>query len=328
MPLPTEVLVPEERQADWPPFSSDAMLTVIRDVYRPGWRTGFVTCDGQTFRTLVSPSGRPLTGLWEFPLFLEPIDSRTPARAVPYLDSVCRGVTDATARARPGLAAAPFVDWTSLRSSSWEDYVASRRHAPGTDGFETIRRKERALARDIGEVVVCFDDRDPVVLETLIGWKSAQYRRTGVIDRFARQRNREFYGEMAGRGMLEVASLRAGGKLLAAHAGNRIGGRFLYRLPAFDPTFGRYSPGSLLTLRLLRRSFELGDREFDFLLGDEPYKFTYATHVRWVGPLGREPAVQKALRQTRKAVGSLAGDSAWYRTLRNAADQAVRWSRR
>lgn len=302
MPQSSPCHVSADPRPQWPVFSNDAFLDVIRDVYRPGWQKAFVACGGRTFRTLVSPRGGPLVDLWEFPLFFEPIETAERATAVPYLDSVCRGSTTADSAPRSGLTAAPFIDWLSV-TPSWDEYIARRTHAPGTDGFETLMRKERALNRDVGAVQVCFDDDDPDVLETLFAWKSAQYRRTELVDLFAIQRNRDFYGELARRGLLNVASLRADGKLLAAHAGSRIDGRFLYRLPAYDQVFRRFSPGALLTCRLVRNSFESGDREFDFLLGDEPYKFTYATHVRWIGPLGVEPLKQKSVRLARSFAG-------------------------
>ena len=302
MPQPLLRHASEEGRPQWPAFSTDAFLDVIRDVYRPGWHKAFVSCQGQAFRTLVSPRGDPLVGLWEFPLFFEPVVTAEQVTPVPYLDSVCHGITTAGGNRRPGLAASPFINWAGV-TGSWDEYVGRRTHARGTDGFEALLRKERALNRDAGDVEVCFDDHDPAVLETLFAWKSAQYRRTGLVDLFALQRNRDFNGELARRGLLEVASLRAGGKLIAAHAGSRLDGRFLYRLPAYDPQFRRFSPGALLTWRLVRHSFESGDREFDFLLGDEAYKFTYATHVRWIGPLGTEPLRRKAVRTARGFAG-------------------------
>lgn len=285
----------------WPAFSSDELLDVIEHVYRPGWRKAFVECRGLTFRTLVGPSGKPLNGLWTFPLFWEPVGARDDAQPVHYLDSVCLAVTAAEAAAERGRAAAPFVDWSGV--TSWDVYVAGRTPATGVDGFTSLRRKQRKLERDVGPVEFDFDDREQATLETLFNWKSAQYRRTGLIDLFGLQRNREFYFEMARRGLLSVATLRAGGRLVAAHAGNHIGGRFLYRLPAYDPGFARYSPGGLLTTALVHRSFEVGDREFDFLIGAEPYKFTYATHVRWIGPLGREPLADRTQRTVRALAG-------------------------
>lgn len=53
--------------------------------------------------------------------------------------------------------------------------------------LRTTLAKERKLGRDAGEVRFVLDERDPEVLGTLIGWKSAQYRRTGRRDRFAKE---------------------------------------------------------------------------------------------------------------------------------------------
>jgi CelD/BcsL family acetyltransferase involved in cellulose biosynthesis len=51
---------------------------------------------------------------------------------------------------------------------------------------KTTLKKERRLGRDLGEMRFVYDERDPAVLRTLMRWKSAQYRRTGRMDRFAR----------------------------------------------------------------------------------------------------------------------------------------------
>ena len=310
MPLPSPGVASTERPPGWPAFSTDEMLDVIRDGYRPRWKKAIVECEGKAFRTLVSPAGRPLNGLWQFPLFLEPVEASTRPTPVPYLDSVCLKTTAAGETLPAPFSPAPFIDWSAV-PGTWDEYLQRREHAAGTDGFATLRRKERALARDHGDVEVCFNDRDPAVFDVLTAWKSAQYRRTGLVDLFASPRNRAFYREMASRGLLELASLRAGGRLVAAHAGSRIGGRFLYRLPAFDLAAGRYSPGALLTYHLVRRSFESGDREFDFLLGGEAYKFTYATHVRWVGPLGNEPLSWRTARTARSLAGRAARGTWW-----------------
>jgi CelD/BcsL family acetyltransferase involved in cellulose biosynthesis len=44
----------------------------------------------------------------------------------------------------------------------------------------------------------------------------------------------------------------------------------------------------------MKASFEAKHLEFDFLLGDESYKFLYATHSRVVGPVGT-PAMREQL---------------------------------
>jgi CelD/BcsL family acetyltransferase involved in cellulose biosynthesis len=65
----------------------------------------------------------------------------------------------------------------------------------------------------------------------------------------------------------------------------------------------KFSPGAVLELEALRASFEAGDSEFDFLMGDQRYKFTWATHIRWIGPVGVEPRVDRLSRAARTKVG-------------------------
>lgn len=285
-----------------PVFSEDGFLEAIRAVYRRGSRTAFVECEGEVYRTLVRAGRSALNGLWEFPLYLEPVaPPASAARRVPYMDSVCLMTLPVGAKAPPGLTPAPFTDWRGF--CTWESYLASRSPAQGSDGFDTLARKRRKLERELGPVEVCMDDPSDAVLETLIGWKSAQYRRTGLPDKFARPRNRDFLDELRRRGLLSVSTLRAGGRLLAGALGHRTGGRYLSRLPAYDPAFARYSPGSLLHFENVKASYERGDSEFNALIGGEAYKFTYATHVRWIGAVGREPLRDMVVRRARNGAG-------------------------
>src|SRR5204862_8340708 len=41
---------------------------------------------------------------------------------------------------------------------------------------------------------------------------------------------------------------------------------------AYDERYRRYSPGGMLDFLSIRRAWEAGVREYDFLSGDEPYK--------------------------------------------------------
>jgi CelD/BcsL family acetyltransferase involved in cellulose biosynthesis len=49
----------------------------------------------------------------------------------------------------------------------------------------------------------------------------------------------------------------------------------------WDPRFARHSMGSVLVLHALERAGEEGARTFDFLRGDEPYKYRFGANDRW-----------------------------------------------
>ena len=56
--------------------------------------------------------------------------------------------------------------------------------ANSKDVLAQVARRRRKLGREIGDVVVEWQTDDAGVLDTLFAWKSAQYRQTGVWDRF------------------------------------------------------------------------------------------------------------------------------------------------
>jgi CelD/BcsL family acetyltransferase involved in cellulose biosynthesis len=95
---------------------------------------------------------------------------------------------------------------------------------------------------------------------------------------------RRFYAAaaqgMAARGWLDFSTLELGGRLLAFCLGFIRHGKFYYYLPAFDPSFARYAPGTALVAHLIESAYARGLREFDFMLGDEPYKDQWATGRR------------------------------------------------
>ena len=59
------------------------------------------------------------------------------------------------------------------------------------------------------------------------------------------------------------------------------------------PALARCSPGRQLLYGMLEESWRAGHREFDFSIGLEPYKLTFATHVRALGTAGRAPAGER-----------------------------------
>ncbi|MFE0043298.1 GNAT family N-acetyltransferase [Streptomyces albireticuli] len=145
----------------------------------------------------------------------------------------------------------------------------------------TTLAKERRMSRDLGDVRYVHDERDPDVLRTLVGWKSAQYRRTGRSDRFARPwisllveqlfhtRTESFAG------LLSV--LYAGDRPLAAHFGLRSRSVLACWFPAYDPSFAKYSPGLVLHLRMAEGAAAGGLAYLDLGRGEKAYKDSLKT---------------------------------------------------
>lgn len=145
----------------------------------------------------------------------------------------------------------------------------------------TTLAKERRLGRDVGEVRYVHDERDPAALRTLMGWKSAQYRRTGRGDRFARPwivalAEQLFHSRGPSfSGLLSV--LYAGGRPAAAHFGMRSPSVLACWFPAYDPAYARYSPGLVLHLRMAEAAAAEGVAYLDLGRGGKEYKESLKT---------------------------------------------------
>ncbi|WP_030897334.1 GNAT family N-acetyltransferase [Streptomyces sp. NRRL F-5126] len=142
--------------------------------------------------------------------------------------------------------------------------------------YRTTTAKERRLGRQAGEVRFVFDERDPAALDALMAWKSAQYRRTGRRDRFAKDWIRDLVRLLANTrtpgcsGVLSV--LYVAGRPVAAHFGLRSATVLSCWFPAYDTEFAKYSPGLVLHLRMAEAAAAEGIRMLDLGRGAAEYK--------------------------------------------------------
>ncbi|MEU1853355.1 GNAT family N-acetyltransferase [Streptomyces sp. NPDC019990] len=172
--------------------------------------------------------------------------------------------------------ASPVVDL----GEGFERYT-ERLRARSASFLRQTLAKERKLARQAGEVRFVHDARDPEALRALMGWKSAQYRRTGRRDRFAQEWITRLVGLLAEseepecRGVLSV--LYAAGRPVAAHFGLRSRTVLSWWFPAYDRAYAKYSPGLVLQLRMLEAAAADGIETVDLGSGPARYKESFKT---------------------------------------------------
>jgi CelD/BcsL family acetyltransferase involved in cellulose biosynthesis len=175
-----------------------------------------------------------------------------------------------------GSFASPVMDV----DQGYEAYLAHLRSQAPKFTKSTLA-KERKLGRDAGEVRYVHDERDPAVLRTLMGWKSAQYRRTGRSDRFAHAWITDLVRRLFHTrsepfaGILSV--LYAGDKPIAAHFGLRTERVLACWFPAYDPAYSKYSPGLVLHLRMAEAAAADGIAYLDLGRGQKEYKDSLKT---------------------------------------------------
>jgi CelD/BcsL family acetyltransferase involved in cellulose biosynthesis len=161
-------------------------------------------------------------------------------------------------------------------------------------------------------------------------WKSAQYRRTGRMDRFARPwivdltehlfRIREDHFT----GVLSV--VYAGDRPVAAHFGPTSRTVFAAWFTAYDPELRYYSPGLLMHLRMAEAAGREGVQVLDLGRGDKEYKDWLKTRELRVGEgfAVRPHPVAAAHRMWRRPVRGLRNTVNAHPWLRDPADRLLK----
>ncbi|HXY93904.1 MAG TPA: GNAT family N-acetyltransferase [Acidimicrobiia bacterium] len=165
--------------------------------------------------------------------------------------------------------------------SDGHEHYLERVRASSKDVLAQVARRRRKLGREVGDVTVEWQTADRDALDTLFAWKSAQYRETGVWDRFdqpwivdaVRLLARTQCDALTGL----LSTLRAGDELVAMHFGLLGRDRLCWWFPVYDPRFGRYSPGLILLLDLVATAAERGIALVDLGRGEHHYKLRVAT---------------------------------------------------
>jgi len=143
-----------------------------------------------------------------------------------------------------------------------------------------LRRLDRKLERDVGDIRFSFDDPDPDAFDALLRWKSEQFAATGrhnVLNvAWARKMLDHLRLRDAGDIKNRLVTLRAGEQLVSAEFGPSWNGIFHPWIAAYDADYAAYSPGHLLVQRLLAGMKDVGLHRYDLGPADAAYKSEFA----------------------------------------------------
>lgn len=168
-------------------------------------------------------------------------------------------------------APSPVMDLSQGYASYFAELRANSPHF-----CRNLARNARNLARDAGEFRFVVDSRDVGMMRRLMAWKSEQYRRQGIINRFDRPwlvglldalhsiHNDHFSG------LLCVSY--ADDEPIAALFGMRCENLFAGWFTTYNPNFGKYSPGMLQFMHLAEQLASSGVHTIDLGEGGGSYK--------------------------------------------------------
>lgn len=160
----------------------------------------------------------------------------------------------------------------SLAGSSLDPVLPTRLRS-------NLRYYGRRLERDGGAFEIATRDTVAANLNALFELHGARWRKRKLPGVFTNDRVRRFHHAaargFADRGWLQLHRLTMADKVRAALYCFTCRGRGYYYAGGFDPALARWSPGTVLTGRAIQSAATGGSHEFDFLRGDEPYKYTW-----------------------------------------------------
>jgi CelD/BcsL family acetyltransferase involved in cellulose biosynthesis len=166
----------------------------------------------------------------------------------------------------------------------WQRFLEDsfERRAHGGRRKKEIRRLERMLAQR-GKVI---DQRirgyrdDPQFIRKLELVEQNGLRPWKLFDSRSRSFWEAFSRETIETGWVMASILEVDGQWIGYYFGFQYAGRLSLYSTCFLKEFASCSPGSLLLIRTLRRCFEEGLQEVDFMRGEEEFKFNWSNGDR------------------------------------------------
>jgi len=173
---------------------------------------------------------------------------------------------------------APYLDLPV----SWDDYSSSL----GGKRRRMLGRMLRNLEKEHGAVNFHLCDADSLEagLTPFFDLHQQRWQAVGISGSFADPRVKEFYREVArkflNRGWLCFSSMNVNGKLVSAMYGCIFNRRVYFIASGRDTRYSKYNVGQLHMIHVIKDAVSRDLTEFDFLQGDEPYKFYWTKSAR------------------------------------------------
>lgn len=187
----------------------------------------------------------------------------------------------------------PFIN---LSGHSWQSYLATL----GGEHRHNFKRRLRQLTKfAVRSELAVSEEQRREALEALLALHDLRWRGRGGSNAFHTSGLRVFHEELSQlalqRGWLRLFLLRLDGQPAASLYGFMYDRRFYFYQQGFHPRHARHSLGLIMTGLTIQAAIEQGAKEYDFLRGDEEFKFRWAVDVRELGRLELYPPGPRGL---------------------------------
>lgn len=122
-----------------------------------------------------------------------------------------------------------------------------------------------------------------MVLDRLRVLHASRATQKGIESSFDRDDVQDFHARLVAALPAESLTFRclwSGDEIFAVFYGFTLQGRLFYFQLGYDPAWSDRSPGIVLLSEVIREAHERGCTEFNFLQGDEPFKWTWTKQSR------------------------------------------------
>lgn len=282
-------------------FSEDAFLEVFSQVYFSNQKAtpALFELEGKIWKLPSINSNKPIKNLAFFDFFEavneldandKLLNNQFKSKKVHYLPRVSQRMVTYSEwieqKLHQSFEPAPTVLWTQFEN--WDAFICNVKWRRSRLFVDSLR-KQRKLEKELGSLEFVFDDSRLETLEMCFLWKSEYLRRRCLPNRFTNPKRLHLFKELSAKQLLKISTLSAKKQLLAIYIFMVNKDRLYLWNTAYNVTYSQYSPGRLLLHFLLEQSFKLQHKEFDFLRGNQDYKWYYATHTRLIEDIGRRP---------------------------------------
>ncbi|MER9326885.1 GNAT family N-acetyltransferase [Mesorhizobium sp. M0488] len=147
-----------------------------------------------------------------------------------------------------------------------------------------LRRAGRAASRRGRVAIVPAQDDCQIFLDQLIRLHGARWARHGegvLADVAVEEFHRHALPLLRPRGLARCWLIAIDDRVVGAYYGFHHRRRAYAYLGGFDPAYSDESPGAILIGHAIAESIREGAREFDFLRGQEAYKYGWGAVDRW-----------------------------------------------